>query len=232
MSAGVASGEGRAQTSTRPTTGLEIHIRIAESWIGKDSRSKSEWVSRGYTYGMRFSAFLRCACLAVVVLASAGCVSKPTMHVNHAEISGFQAMTFPPSVLMTVVVDVYNPNGYDVAIRAMRGQVMMADRFSIPLDFRPPGDGLWLAAGKTTSVRAPVAIPVDVAMALLSESAAWPTISYRMIGKADVTASSTFHVEKDDYSVDERGTLTREQIAAIIPNTLLNTCPGCIPPLR
>src|SRR3954467_1205082 len=43
-----------------------------------------------------------------------GCVSKPTMHLNHAEISGAQFATFPPSVgiLMVVVVDVYNPNSY------------------------------------------------------------------------------------------------------------------------
>jgi hypothetical protein len=165
-----------------------------------------------------------CAVLvAVAALAAAGstgCVSKPTMHLNHAEISGFQLQTFPPTVLMTVVVDVFNPNGYDVAIRAMRGQVMMADKYSVPLDFRPPGDGLWLPAGKTTQVRTPVAIPVDLALALLGESVAAPTISYRIIGKADVTGTRSLKVEKDDYAVDERGSITREQIAEIIPNSL------------
>jgi hypothetical protein len=156
----------------------------------------------------------------VLLLALAGgCVEKPTMHVNHAEISGFQ-VGFPPNVLMTVVVDVYNPNGYDVAIRAMRGQVLMAERYSIPVDFRPPGDGLWLPAGRTTSVRTPVAIPLDLALALLRESMAMPTISYRLIGRADVTGTRTLKIESDDYSVDERGTVTREQIEAILPNTL------------
>jgi hypothetical protein len=159
--------------------------------------------------------------VALAALSSAACVQKPTMHLNHAEISGFNVATLPPTVLMTVVVDVYNPNGYDVAIRAMRGQVMMADRYSIPLDYRPPGDGLWLSAGKTTSVRTPIAIPVDLAFALLNESMQTPTISYRMIGKADVTGTRSLQIEKDDYSVDEHGTITRDQIAAIIPNTLL-----------
>lgn len=154
------------------------------------------------------------------LLSSAACVSKPTMHLNHAEISGFQIATFPPSVLMTVVVDVYNPNSYDVAIRAMRGQVTMAERYNLPLDFRPPGDGLWLPAGKTTSVRTPIYIPVDLALALVGESIQQPTIPYRVIGKADVTGTRTLQIEKDDYSVDESGTVTREQIAAIIPNTL------------
>jgi hypothetical protein len=163
---------------------------------------------------MRFHA----ACLLAVVL-STGCVSKPTMHLNHAEVSGFQ-FGMPPSVLMTVVVDVYNPNSYDVAIRAMRGTVTMADRYPIPLDFRPPGDGLWLPAGKTTSVRTPVAIPVDMAIALVRESWQVPEITYHMVGKADVTGTRTFQIEKDDYSVDERGVVTRDQIQAIIPNTL------------
>lgn len=158
--------------------------------------------------------------LVVALLTMAtGCASKPTMHVNHAEISGFQVATFPPSVLMTVVVDVYNPNSYDVAIRAMRGQVMMADKYSLPLDFRPVGDGLWLPSKQTTQVRTPIAIPVDLALALLGEAFNSPTISYRLIGKADVTGTRTFKVEKDDYEVDERGSITREQVAQIIPNT-------------
>ncbi len=163
---------------------------------------------------------LHAATLALATWTCAACVSKPTMHLNHAEISGFQLQTFPPTVLMTVVVDVFNPNGYDVAIRAMRGQVMMADRYSVPLDFRPPGDGLWLPAGQTTSVRTPIAIPVDLALALIGEAIAQPTISYRLIGKADVTGTRTLQVEKDDYAVDERGAITREQIEAIIPNSL------------
>ena len=144
------------------------------------------------------------------------------MHLNHAEISGAQLATFPPTVgiLMTIVVDVYNPNGYDVAVRAMRGTVTMADRYLLPLDFRP-AEGVWLASGKTTSVRVPVTMPVDLGLLLLREAFNNPTINYRVTGKSDVTASRTFQVEKDDYSVDEQGTISREQIAAIIPASVL-----------
>jgi hypothetical protein len=156
------------------------------------------------------------------VVATWGCVSKPTMHLNHAEISGAQLATFPPSIgiLMTVVVDVYNPNGYDVAIRAMRGQVVMAGKYMLPVDFHAPGNGLWLASDRTTSVRVPVSIPLDLGMALLRESVAAPFIPYRLTGRADVTASSTFRVESDDWAVDEQGTISRQQIAAILPNSL------------
>jgi hypothetical protein len=151
-----------------------------------------------------------------------GCVSKPTMHLNHAEISGATLSTFPPGIgiLMTVVVDVYNPNSYDVAIRAMRGQVAMGNNHMVPVDFRAPGNGVWLASERTTSVRVPVSIPLDLGLMLLRESAATPLILYRLTGRADVTASSTFKVESDDYAVDEQGTISRQQIAAIIPNSL------------
>src|SRR5215475_6059015 len=116
--------------------------------------------------GGRFCRFVP-ICFAAV--ATWGCVSKPTMHLNHAEISGAQLATFPPSIgiLMTVVVDVYNPNSYDVAIRAMRGQVVMGNNYSLPVDFRAPGNGVWLAADKTTSVRVPISIPLDLGLLLL-----------------------------------------------------------------
>jgi hypothetical protein len=159
-------------------------------------------------------------CFAAV--SSMGCVSKPTMHLNHAEISGAQLATFPPSIgiLMTVVVDVHNPNSYDVAIRAMRGQVVMGNNYSLPVDFRAPGNGVWLAADRTTSVRVPIIIPLDLGLLLLRESVAAPFIPYRLTGRADVTASNTFRVESDDWAVDEQGTISRQQIAAIIPNSL------------
>jgi hypothetical protein len=147
------------------------------------------------------------------------------MHLNHAEISGAQFATFPPSIgiLMTIVVDVYNPNSYDVAIRAMRGQVVMGNNYSLPVDFRAPGNVVWLGSERTTSVRVPITIPLDLGVSLLRDSASIPFIPYRLTGRADVTASSTFRVESDDYAVDEQGTISREQIAAIIPNSLGST---------
>jgi hypothetical protein len=147
--------------------------------------------------------------------AAAGCASKPTMHLNHAEIAGMQ-LGFPPSinVVLTCVVDVYNPNSYDVAIRAMRGTTIIGGRYTIPVDFRAPGDGVWLASNATTQVRVPISIPVPTAIAIVRDSFLGPVLDYQLSGKADVTASRTFQLEKDDYSVSEHGTITRDQIAA------------------
>lgn len=154
--------------------------------------------------------------LLLVALASAGCAKKPTMRVHHAEVSGVQ-LGFPPTlaVQMTVVMEVYNPNSYDVAIRAMRGTVTFNDRYAMPIDFRPGGEGVWLPSDQKTVVRVPVAVPVELAVRLTSE-ALTGIVPFHVVGKADVTATRSFKIERDDYSVDERGQLTRQQIDASI----------------
>jgi hypothetical protein len=158
---------------------------------------------------------------AVVLLgaSAAGCASKPTMSLNHAEISGVQ-LGFPPrvNVVMTVVLDVSNTNSYDVAVRAMRGTSVLADKYTLPIDFRPGGEGVWLAANTTTTLRVPVTIPLDLALQLLRESYTNPTVNFRVIGTADVTATRTFKIEKDNYSVDEHGTFTRQQLEMAVPH--------------
>jgi hypothetical protein len=158
--------------------------------------------------------------LSLLLLAAPGCVKQPTMHLNHAEIGGVQLGTYPPSLLMTVVIDVYNPNSYDVAVRAVRGQTILADQFPLPVFFQAPPQGIWMAAGQTTPVRVPLTVPLPVAIALVQQGFASPTIPYRFVGTADVTGTRTFQIEKDNYSVDERGMITRQDMLAVIPSSL------------
>jgi hypothetical protein len=141
------------------------------------------------------------------------------MKLNHAEISGM-TLGFPPQVgvVMTMVIDVYNPNSYDVAIRAMRGNAVLAEKYTLPIDYRPGPEGVWLASNATTSMRVPVNVPVDLALRLLRESYASPTVSFHVTGTADVTATRTFQIEKDNYSVDETGTFTRQQLELAMPH--------------
>jgi hypothetical protein len=158
----------------------------------------------------------------VCLVALPGCVTKPTMHLDHAEISGVQLATLPPSlnVVMTLFLDVYNPNGYDVAVRAVRGQTVMAARFPLPVDFRAPGDGLWLPAHQHTIVKVPISMPLPLVFQLVQEAMASPLIPYRFEGKADVTATRSLALEKDDYAIDEQGTVTRDQMIAVLPNSI------------
>lgn len=149
----------------------------------------------------------------VLAVSASGCVSKPTMHLKHATVSGVK-LGFPPqvSVVMTMTVDVFNPNSYDVAIRGIRGTLVLQDRYTLPIAFQPGGEGIWLPADQTTPVQLPVPIPVDLALTLLRETYTTPQIGFRLIGAADVTATRTFKIEKDNYSLDERGIVTRQEM--------------------
>jgi hypothetical protein len=167
----------------------------------------------------RLATLLLTVALAVLGGTSSGCASKPTMKLNHAEISGVR-LGFPPTVgvVMTMVLDVYNPNSYDVAVRAMRGTAVLAERYTLPIDFRPGTEGVWMTSKATTTLRVPVTIPVDLALTLLRESYMKPNIPYRVTGTADVTATRTFQIEKDNYGVDETGTFTRQQLEMAVPH--------------
>lgn len=139
------------------------------------------------------------------------------MRLHHAEVTGLR-VAFPPSasVVMTVVVAVYNPNGYDVAIRAVRGQLTLARRYPMPLDFYPVPPGVWLPSDRTTLVRVPVNVPVQIAAAVLQESLFSPVVPYRFSGRADVTATRSLKLEVDNYAVDEEGVVTRAELEAAV----------------
>src|SRR4029453_15867583 len=93
--------------------------------------------------------------------------------------------------------------------------VTFHDRYTVPIDFRPQGEGVWMAGGKTTEVRVPIAVPIDLALRTTREAISG-TVPYHVVGKADVTATRSLKIEKDDYSVDERGQIARQQIEASI----------------
>ncbi|MCC6213565.1 MAG: LEA type 2 family protein [Polyangiaceae bacterium] len=161
------------------------------------------------------------ALAAALALLAVGCVKKPTMKVQHAEVKGLQ-IGFPPKldVVMNVTIDVFNPNGYDVAVRAVRGEVDFMGRHRLPIDFQPGGDGVWLASDATTRLVVPVQLPVPIALDLARVAYEAGAVPYLMRGRADVTAFRSLQVEADDYSFEERGALTREQIDRSIGVTL------------
>ncbi|MFC1641494.1 LEA type 2 family protein [Myxococcota bacterium] len=117
---------------------------------------------------------------------------------------------------MRIHLDVFNPNSYDVAVRAVRGQVTLANRYPIAVDFQAEGEGVWLRSDATTRVVVPVNVPVQVALAVLRESYTTPTIPYHFTGRADVTATRSLRIEQDDYSVSADGWVLRQQIDSIL----------------
>ena len=154
-----------------------------------------------------------------MLLPLAACVHDPTVRLDHAELNGVQMAMFPPrlGVVLTVVVDITNPNGFDVGVRGMRGQVMLADKYPLPILYQPPPPGQWLRAGQATPVRLPVDMPIELAIALLREAWVNPLVSFHVTGVVDVTGSATFKVDKDNFPVDLHGTMTRQQIEGVVP---------------
>jgi len=163
------------------------------------------------------------AVFGVAFAALAGCVHDPTVQLDHAELNGVQMAIFPPKlgVLLTVVVDITNPNTFDVGVRGMRGQVVLAEKYPLPISWQPPPPGQWLRAGAATPVRIPIEMPIELAIALIREAYGAPVIGFHLQGIVDVTGSSTFKLDKDNYAVDLRGTMTRQQIEGVVPAFLM-----------
>jgi hypothetical protein len=147
----------------------------------------------------------------------AGCFAKPTMHVHHAEVQGVQ-ITFPPSVgiLMRVVMVIDNTSSADLLVRRFQGQVTLLGRYNIPVTVTPQ---TWLAAKQQTLMPVDVVIPLSTAIPLLRDSLNSPYINYQVVGSADVSATSSFEIQKDNYPINENGSIARQALVDIARNS-------------
>ncbi len=145
---------------------------------------------------------------AAIVVVATGCVSKPTMKLNHAAISS----AGPAGIGMDVYLNVTNDNSFDVQVRNVRVQTTLQGRWTLPSMAYSPNQ--WLQAKHTTVVRAPVIIPWALVPPLLAETAMSPTISYHVTGSADVTAIRSIGIKSDNYPVDENGSIPRGAVLA------------------
>lgn len=145
---------------------------------------------------------------AIAAFSATACVHKPTMQLVRADVSS----ATPSGVGLTILLKVKNDNSFDVEVRNVRVQATVQDRWVLPPVSYSPNQ--WLPADGTTFVRAPVLIPWQLVVPLLAETVSSPTISYHVKGSADVTAIRSLGIRRDDYPVDEGGTIPRAQIVA------------------
>ncbi|HEY4119976.1 MAG TPA: LEA type 2 family protein [Byssovorax sp.] len=142
--------------------------------------------------------------LALLALAAAGCVERPIVHVDHAEVRSASIQ----GVAMGVVLRIQNPNAYDVQVRRVHATVTINGHLTMPpVDIAP---NQWLPSGKTSYVYVPAFIPWGYVPGLIAESTGSPIIRYHVSGTADVTATRTLGVDADDYPIDEDGLIPRE----------------------
>lgn len=156
----------------------------------------------------------------VFALPLAGCVKKPEMKVHHAELTGVRVgIAIPPQidVGLTVVMEVYNPNSYDVAVRRVQGMTLLAGKYQIPVNYNAPqADGFWIQSKSRAYVPVPIQIPAQLGWSILQEAYGATLIPYRFSGRADVTAFRSLKLEKDDYKVDEQGSIPRAQFENVL----------------
>ena len=71
---------------------------------------------------------------------------------------------------------------------------------------------MWLRANSVTLVDVPMTVLWGTVMPLLSRTVGSATIEYRAKGFADVTATSTFMIDRNDYKFDEEGKVSRVEL--------------------
>jgi len=158
--------------------------------------------------------------LAALALGPAGCSTKdPIMRVQGAQITGGSiGIQFPgfisAGVNMLIYVSGENQNSFDIQLRGIRGQVaMMNGRYILPVSTPL---GVWLPSDRTTPFQFPVNVPIQAGLGILSESRGMTCIPYMLQGSADVTATSTFKLNQDNYPVIQSGCIPRAALVSAL----------------
>jgi hypothetical protein len=144
--------------------------------------------------------------LALTVLLLSACPSKPVLELHSARLQSAS----PQGIGFQIELRVNNDNAFDVKIRNVRASVIIAGRYPLPqLQYNPDQ---WLGAGQTTIVRVPMVVPWNLVTPLMATTAGSTHISYHVRGLADVTAVRLLGIEKNDYPIDEEGTVSRAEL--------------------
>lgn len=141
--------------------------------------------------------------LVALLPALSGCPQQPVVTLHHAEVQGIS--TF--GLGMVIFLQVRNENPYDVQIRNVHCNVTFGRGTPLgPIDFAP---NQWLPSNQSTLVAVPVSIPWTLVPALASESAGALNIPYHVVGVADVTATRSLGIDRNNYPIDEGGFVPR-----------------------
>ncbi len=163
---------------------------------------------------MNARAPLVAAALALSAATASACVSQPVVALDHAEIRGGSFA----GVTLVVMLRVNNKNAFDVQVRNVRGQASLGNRWLLPpIDYSP---NVWLPAGQTTLVPAPIVIPIDMIPGIVNQTLGSASIAYHFKGTADVTAVRMLGIQRNDYPVDDGGTISRMALATAAASIL------------
>lgn len=143
--------------------------------------------------------------LVVVLLALGpiGCITEPAMKLYGARV----AFASPQGVGLNMTMKVENDNAFDIQVRNVAANVTMAERYRLPTVYASPN--IWLPAGRATLVQVPVVIPWSMIAPLTAATIGSSTIGYRVVGRADVTATRALEIDFDAWKLDQEGKFSR-----------------------
>jgi hypothetical protein len=140
----------------------------------------------------------------VLCLAATACVETPRVRLHHAN---FQGASLAGAVL-DVVIEIQNPNSFDVKVRDVTAETTFAGRYKLPPIVIHPDQ--WLPAGQTSQVHVPTTLPWLMIPGILGETMLSPRVTYHVHGAVNVTATRTFGIEEDNYPLDLQGEMPRQ----------------------
>lgn len=152
-----------------------------------------------------------------------GCVTKPAMKLWGTQVSSAGA----PGLSMNMIMRVENDNGFDIQIRNVRATVVLDGRHVLPPIVASPNT--WLRSGQVTNVTVPVMVPWNMVPTLTASAARGPYVRFHVRGFADVTGTRALKIDKDDWYVDEYGTVSSGEILAAAGRGHLPMLPGMAP---
>ncbi|MEM9693856.1 MAG: hypothetical protein AAGA56_15015 [Myxococcota bacterium] len=153
------------------------------------------------------SRTVRALLLLGTLLTLIGCPKQPQMRLYGAGLGGIPG---PQGIPLSLSVEVKNPNGFDVQVRNVRVSMLIEKKYQLPPIVYSPN--VWLRAGTATIVRVPITIPWHMIQPLGATTVGSSIINYRVMGDADVTATSSLKIDDDDYEIDDKGQMNRNEV--------------------
>lgn len=136
----------------------------------------------------------------------------------------------PPGLSLNMIMRVKNENAFDIQIRNVRANVVLAGRYPLPPIAYSPNT--WLPAGQTTHVDVPVTIPWNMVPNLTAAAALGPYVHFHVVGSADVTGTRSLKIDRDDWRMSENGTVSSAEILASAGRGNIPMLPGMLQPFR
>ncbi len=170
--------------------------------------------------------------LALLAVTSTGCINpKPKIWLWRTQVRN----AGPPGLTMNMEMRVHNDNGFDIQVRNVRANVVLANRYALPPIIASPN--IWLRANSVGVVQVPVTVPWNMVPNVTATAALGPFVNFRVRGFADVTGTRSLRIDVNDWKVDQEGRVSSAEIIAsagrghlpMLPGLQLNVLPIQLP---